>query len=92
MNTEPKSRAAWFWGGFVAVLLVGLILALFAGLRSAQRWAEAGLEQSSSVPRELKTAIAVTLSGGGSLYVAPESVPLIKGDMSKWIAGRRAEL
>jgi len=83
--------APWFWGGFIAVLLTGLLLGVFAAIRGASQWAEQELEQSEALPPQLREVIRVTLSGGESLYIDSAALPQIRDESAAWLAGRREQ-
>lgn len=84
-----RSLSTWFWGGFIAVLLVGLLIGVFAAIRGAKQWAERSVEQSAALPAEWKEVIRVTLSGGEALYIDSASLPRIRHESSAWLAQRR---
>lgn len=79
----------WFWGGFIVIILIGLLLALFAALRSAQQWAEARLEQAESIPPIWSEVIRVTLGGGEKIDIDPHALPAIRSETASWLAQRR---
>jgi hypothetical protein len=80
----------WFWGGFLGLLLVALLLALFAGLRGARQWAEQRLAHDQSLPPGLREVIQVTLSGS-ALAIDPDALPIIRLRTGDWLE-RRAEV
>jgi len=83
-----KSVSRWFWGGFIAVLLAGLLFVLFAAIRGGKQWAEEAVQQSETLPVEWKEVIQVTLSGGEGLYIDSQSFHRIRGQSLDWLASR----
>jgi hypothetical protein len=92
-TTEPREAgqgARWFWGGFIAILLVGVMIAVFAAIRGGKQWAESTLMQNDNQADNWTNVIRVTLSGGEAIYIDSESVPRIRAQAQTWI-GRRFE-
>ncbi len=83
-----KSLSSWFWGGFIAVLLVGLLFSVFAAINSSLYWAQETVSRSETLPVEWKEVIQVTLSGGEKLYIDSQSLHRIRGDSLDWLAIR----
>ena len=79
----------WFWGGFIAVLLIGVLLAVFASIRGARQWATARLEATFGLPTELRRVIRVTLEGAPPLYLDQAALPGIQARAGAWLDGRR---
>ncbi len=88
---RPRSRSRWFWGGFFAVLLVGLLVGVLAALRGAKQWAEQGLAETRAVPPVLKEVIRVTLSGE-TLTLDPAGVSPILAETRAWLEQRGDQL
>lgn len=89
-HSPEHSWGGWFWGGVFGVLLIGLLLLVFAGLRGARQWAEQGLVEHPEVPRVWTEVIRVTLSGEESLALKPAVVEPILDEARAWLEQRRA--
>jgi hypothetical protein len=83
-----RRRSVWFWGGFVAVLLLGLLIVLFAAIRAGSQWADEAVRQSEALPPVWKQAIRVTLSGDEILYIDSPSLPKIRSETRAWLDAR----
>ena len=88
---RPRSYSRWFWGGFFAILLLGVLAVLFAAIRSGKQWAEVTLEEAQEIPRAWTQVVRVTLAGGEALYIDPAAVPRIQEETKTWIEARRQE-
>jgi len=87
--TPSPGLARWFWGGFLGLLLLGLLLALFAAVREGRNWIETNLAQSE-LPPTWTAAIRVTLSGGEALDIEAAAVPQIQSALRRRLEERRA--
>jgi hypothetical protein len=87
----PRRLGRWFWGGFFAVVLGGLVLAGFAGLRAGSAWLQAQLEDSA-LPVPVRAAVRVTLAGGEVLHLDPAAAAALQADMQRELAAQRAAL
>lgn len=85
-----RHRAVWFWSGFAAVLMLGLLIALFAAIRAGSQWAEKAVQQTEALPPVWKQAIRVTLSGDEILYIDSGSLPSIREQTHVWLSARHA--
>lgn len=81
----------WFWGGFIAILLIGVLIALFATIRGGKQWVEATLEQANELPKSWTEVIQVTLSGEEAVYIDRTSVSHIQAKTQAWIERQRNE-
>ncbi len=83
------SLARWFWGGFLLVLLAGLMLALLAVVREGGQWASHQIQQSESLPSVWKPVIRLTLEGGESADLAPEVAAAVRLQGENWLIHRQ---
>jgi hypothetical protein len=69
-GAEPPRRSVgrWFWGGFFAVLLLGLAFSILAFIRGGAAWLEEKLDESK-LPPVFAEAVRVTLAPGESVYL-----------------------
>ncbi len=81
----------WFWGGFFAILLIGILLVVFASIRGGKQWLEATLTGSAGPPAAWTEVIRVTLSGGEAIYIDRAQLPRIQSSMQSWIEHRQIE-
>lgn len=84
--------ARWFWGGFILILLIGVLVILFAAIRGGQQWAESMLGRAEGMPEAWTDVIQVTLSGGEVVYVDSGSMPQIRTETQAWIEHHRNEI
>jgi len=87
-----QSLSRWFWSGFVAVLLVGVVLVVFATIRGGKQWVEASLGRSEGRPDVWTEVIQVTLSGGEAVYIDRAELPRIQSSVQSWIDHRQTEV
>lgn len=87
-----RSMSGWFWGGFIAILLAGVLLALFAAIRGGKQWLQTTLAQDDSLPPAWTEVIRVTLSGGETVYIDRASLPAIRTQTQTWIEHRGARV
>ncbi len=80
--------ARWFWGGFITILLVAVLLALFATVRGGKQWLESTLARNDNLPEAWTEVIQVTLSGGEAVYIDRASLPAISTQTQTWIERR----
>ncbi len=84
---HPMSR--WFWGGFFAILLVGVLIAVFASIRGGKQWVETTLGETEEMPQAWTEVIQVILSGEEAVYLDKASVPRIQSQAQAWIKRRQ---
>ena len=82
----------WFWGIFIAIILVGVLIAVFTTIRGGKQWAETTLGHMEGLPENWIEAIQVTLSGGETFYIDSASVPHIQAQTQAWVEHRRIEV
>lgn len=87
-RVSGRSMARWFWGGFITILLVAVLLALFATIRGGKQWLENTLVHDDSLPETWTEVIQVTLSGGEAVYIDRASLPAIRTQTQTWIEHR----
>ncbi len=87
----PRRASRWFWRGFFAVLILGLVLAGLAGLRAGSQWLQERLGQTS-LPVPVRAAVKVTLAGGEALYLDPEQLAQLRAELQVDLDAQRAEL
>lgn len=92
MSGRSHGLRRWFWGGFLLILLAGLLLALFALVRSGQQWAQFSVQQTQVLPPVWKQVIQVTLGGGESLYLEPATLSGIRSQADHWLGRRRIQV
>jgi hypothetical protein len=80
----------WFWSGFVAVVLVGLLITLFAAIRGGKQWVEARLGRSE-LPPAWTEVVRVTLSGGQTVYLESAALLRVRAQIRNRIEARRGE-
>ena len=83
---------SWFWGGFIAILLMGVLFALFAAIRGGKQWLETELAHNDRLPQAWTEVIQVTLSGGETVYIDGAAVPVIKTQTQNWIKQRAEQV
>jgi hypothetical protein len=83
-----RGIARWFWGGFITILLVGVMIAVFAAIRGGKQWAESKLVENNNQADNWTKVIQVTLSGGEAILIDSESVPRIRAQAQTWIGQR----
>lgn len=88
-SNQPMAR--WFWGGFIAILLAGVLIAVFAAIRGGKQWVEARLAEADGMPTAWTEVIRVTLSGGETVYIDRASVPHIQVQTQAWIERRHEQ-
>ena len=86
------SRRHWFWGGFLLVLLTGLMLTLFSVIRGGGQWASQQVEQTELVPPAWKEVIQLTLDGAETFYLEPEAVSRIRQQTGDWLDQRQVRV
>jgi hypothetical protein len=75
----------------VLVILAGVLLALFAGIRGTAQWAAIHLEQNRQPPTVWSEVIQVTLLGGETLHLEPDALPVLQARSHEWIDQRSAQ-
>jgi hypothetical protein len=83
-----RSISKWFWGGFIVILVVGVLLAVFAAIRGGKQWLEATLGESDKLPISWTEVIQVTLSGTDAVFIDRASLPPIRSETQEWIGQR----
>ena len=91
-RSTGRAIGKWFWGGFIAILVVGVLLAVFATIRGGKQWIEAKLGESDELPISWTEVIQVTLSGGEAVYVERNSLPHIQSETWAWIGQRTNQM
>lgn len=81
----------WFWLGFIAFILAGILLALFAGIRGTAQWAALELERHEQPPTLWSEVIQLTLVGGETLHLEPSALPELQGRTRDWLETRETE-
>jgi hypothetical protein len=85
MSDAPRPVSHWFWGGFFAVLILGLVLAGLAGLRAGSHWLEDRLGRAG-LPVPVRAAVKVTLAGGEALYLDPGQLAQLRAELQRDLA------
>lgn len=83
-----KNVSKWFWGGFITILLLGVLIALFSAIRGGKQWAESILVEAENQPESWVKVIRVTLSGGESIFIDSQSVVQIRERTQTWTEER----
>jgi hypothetical protein len=83
-----RSIGKWFWGGFIVILVVGVLLAVFATIREGKQWLEATLGESDKLPISWTEVIQVTLSGTNTIFIDRAALPQIQSETQEWIGQR----
>jgi hypothetical protein len=103
-DTTPKTRgpapatasrprlAGWFWGGFIAVLLLGLLVSVLASVRSGVQRMEVALSDHEPLPPAWTEAIRVTLRGGDAVLLDPQALAQVQTQGLAWIGERQRQL
>jgi hypothetical protein len=93
-TTRPRQDKArrfpwrWFWSGFILIILAGILLALFAGIRGTAQWAATQLEENPRPPTVWSEVIQVTLLGGETLHLDPAALPALQRHTHEWMETR----
>lgn len=86
------SLSNWFWGGFIAFLLTGALIATFATIRGGKQWMATTLGNAHDLPKNWTEAIQVTLSGGETVFINATSVPHIEARTQAWLKHQSREM
>jgi hypothetical protein len=93
-SAPPRPRHVpwrWFWAGFVLVILAGVLLALFAGIRGTAQWAAIHLEENDQPPTAWSEVLQLTLLGGETLHLDPATLPALQQRTHEWMQSRSTQ-
>jgi hypothetical protein len=85
---SPISR--WFWGGFFAILLLGLAFTIFAFIRGSKAWLEEHLVETE-LPPVFTEAVRVTIAPGESVYLDAAALTRTRNQLLARLDERRGE-
>jgi len=90
-GSTRRTLSHWFWGGFFVVVLVGLVLAGFAGLQSGSRQVQQLIDDGNH-SKPLVDLVSVILTGGERIYLDAGKLAELRADLRRDLAAERVQV